>query len=107
MAYIITDEDSTKGRDPNINIIHGIHNIRGKTSVNVLVSNFTNKHNTFNKGEYVGHLKPAIEDNADSYLLSHAHADTQQTVSPPNKGWQNKLNQILFHWNNTSYRNDD
>ena len=38
MAYFITDEDLTKGCDPNINIIHGIHNIKGKTSVNVLVS---------------------------------------------------------------------
>ena len=35
MAYFITDEDSTKGRDPNINIINGIHNIKEKTSVNV------------------------------------------------------------------------
>ena len=42
MAYFITDEDSTKGRDPNINIINGIHNIKGRTSVNVLVSNYTN-----------------------------------------------------------------
>ena len=30
MAYFITDEDSTKGRDPNINIINGIHSIKGK-----------------------------------------------------------------------------
>ena len=37
MAYFITDENSTKGRDPNINIINGIHSIKGKTSVNVLV----------------------------------------------------------------------
>ena len=36
MAYFTTDEDSTKGRDPNINIINGIH-IKGKTSVNVFV----------------------------------------------------------------------
>ena len=35
MAYFITDENSTKGRDPNINIINGIHSIKGKTSVNV------------------------------------------------------------------------
>ena len=40
MAYIITDDNSTKGRDPNINIINGIHSIKGKTSVNVLVSNY-------------------------------------------------------------------
>ena len=44
MAYFITDEDITKGKDPNINIINGIHNINGKTSVNILVSNYTNKH---------------------------------------------------------------
>ena len=31
MAYFITDEDSTKGKDPNINIINGIDNIKGKT----------------------------------------------------------------------------
>ena len=37
MAYFITDENSTKGRDPNINIINGIHKIKGKTSVNILV----------------------------------------------------------------------
>ena len=30
MAYFITDEDSTKGRDSNINIINSIHNIKGK-----------------------------------------------------------------------------
>ena len=40
MAYFITDENSTKGRDPNINIINGIHSIKGKISVNVLVSNY-------------------------------------------------------------------
>ena len=29
MAYFIADEDSTKGSDPNINIINDIHNIKG------------------------------------------------------------------------------
>ena len=67
MAYFITDENSTKGRDPNINIISGIHRIKGKTSVNVLVSNYTNKHIKFNKGEYIGCLEPAITDSMPSY----------------------------------------
>ena len=49
MAYFITDEDSTKGRDPNINIIYGIPSIKAKTSLNVLVSNYMNKHIKFNK----------------------------------------------------------
>ena len=63
MAYFISDDNTTKGRDPNINIINGIHKIKGGTSVNILVSNYTNKHLTFNKGEYVGYLKPSITDD--------------------------------------------
>ena len=42
MAYFISDQDSTKEKDSNINIINGIHNIKGKTFVNILVSNYTN-----------------------------------------------------------------
>ena len=61
MACFISDYESTKGKDPNINIVNGIYNIKGKTSVNILVSNYSNKHITFNKGEYVGHLEPTIE----------------------------------------------
>ena len=30
--------------------------------VNILVSNYSNKHTTFNKGECVGHLEPTIEN---------------------------------------------
>ena len=63
MAYFITDNNTTKGRDTNIKIINGIHKINGRTSVNILISNYTNKHLTFHKGEYVGHLEPAITDD--------------------------------------------
>ena len=63
MAYFITDDKTSKGRDPNKNIISSIHKIKGRTSVNVLVSNYTNKHLTFHKGEYVGHLEPAVIDD--------------------------------------------
>ena len=62
MTYFISNQDPTKGKDPNINIINGIHDIKGKTSVNILVSNHINKHITFNKGEYIGHLEPTIEE---------------------------------------------
>ena len=62
MAYFISDQDSTKGKDTNINIINGIHNIKGKTPVNILISNYTNKHIMFNKGEYIGCLEPPIEE---------------------------------------------
>ena len=63
MANFITDDNTPKGKDPNVNIISGIHKIKGKTSVNILVSNYTNKHLMFHKGEYVGHLEPAVMDN--------------------------------------------
>ena len=63
MAYFIIDNNTSKGRDPNINIINGIHEIKGRTSVNILVSNYTNKHLTFHMGEYVGHLEPAVTND--------------------------------------------
>ena len=62
MAYFISNQNSTKEKNPNINIIYGIHNIKGKTSVNILMSNYTNKHIMFNKGEYIGHLESHIEE---------------------------------------------
>ena len=79
MAYFITDENSTKGRDPNINIINGIHSIKGKTSVNVLVSNYTNKHIKFNKTEYIGWLEPTITDNMTS-VQPDAHSTNSVTL---------------------------
>ena len=33
MAYLISNQHSTKGKDPNINIINGIHSIKEKTFV--------------------------------------------------------------------------
>ena len=82
MAYFITDENSTKGRDPNINISNGIHKIKGKTSVNILVSNYTNKHVTFNKGEYIGCLEPATMDDAtiDDSETHPTHSITLQKM---------------------------
>ena len=79
MDYSIINDNSTKGRDPNINIINGIHSIKGKTSVNVVVSNYTNKHITFNKGEYIGFLEPAITDNTSIAQLE-AHSTNSVTL---------------------------
>ena len=83
MTYFITDEDSTKGRDPNINIINSIHNIKGKTFVNILVSDYTNKHIQFNKGECIGCLEPAIEDSmtSDTQIHNQPHAHSTNSVT--------------------------
>ena len=76
MAYFLTDDNTPKGKDPNINIISGIYKIKGKTSVHVLVSNYTNKHLTFHKGEYIRHLEPAVMDTN-----TIEQKDTHQTNS--------------------------
>ena len=73
MACFISNQESTKGKDPNINIVNGIHNIKGKTSVNILVSNYSNKHVTFHKGEYIGHLEPTIENIDEEKYLMNRH----------------------------------
>ena len=84
-----------RGKDPNINIISGIHKIKGKTSVNILVSNYTNKHLMFHKKEYIGHLESAVMDNntieqtethqTNSITLKKMMAETgtPDTFNPP------------------------
>ena len=87
MAYFLTDDSTPKRRNPNINIIDGIHKIKDRTSVNILVSNYTNKHLTFHKGEYIGHLEPAVLDSTDQMDIHHANSVTlkkmmSETVTP-------------------------
>ena len=80
MAFFVTNDNSKKGRDPNINIINSIHQIKGKTSVNILVSNYTNKHITFIKGEYVGYLEPAFTDDT-TIDQSDTHSTNSVTLT--------------------------
>ena len=87
IPYFLTDDSTPKERDPNINIISGIHKIKGKTSVNILVSNYTNKHLTFHKGEYIGHLEPAVLDTIDQQETHQTNSVTlkkmmAETVTP-------------------------
>ena len=64
-AHFVIDDSTPKGRDPNINIIDGIHKIKDRSTVNIPVSNYTNKHLTFHKGEYIGHLELIVLDSTD------------------------------------------
>ena len=57
-AHFIADDSTHKGKDPNINFIEGIHRIKDRSTVNIIISHYTNRHLTFHKGKYVGHLKP-------------------------------------------------
>ena len=90
MAYFITDNNTSRGRDPNINIINGIHKIRAEHLSTYLFSNYTNKHLTFHKGEYVGHLEPAVIDDA-----TINQKETHQTNSIAlQKWWQRKSHPV-------------
>ena len=122
MAYFITDDNSTKGRDPNINIINGIHKIQGKTSVNILVSSCTNKHITLNKGEHIGHLESTLTDDTtiddlatqstDSITLQKMMAEQvqQDIFDPPHHklkpGIQLKL-EVLIKEYETQFAKDE
>ena len=46
-----------------------------------LVSNDTNKHIKFNKGEYIGCLEPTIEDSMTSDTQIHNQPDAHSTNS--------------------------
>ena len=86
-AHFITDDSTPKGRDPNINIIDGIHKIKDRATVYILVSNYTNKHLAFHKGEYIGHLEPIVLDSTDQREAHHANSITlkkmmSETVTP-------------------------
>ena len=70
------DNSTSKERDPNINIIDGIHKIKDRSTVNILISNYTNKHLTFHKGEYIGHLEPIVLDSTDQGGMHQANSIT-------------------------------
>ena len=61
--------------------------IKGKTSVNILVSNYTNTHLTFHKGEYIGHLELAVLDSIDQQNTHQTNSVTlkkmmSETITP-------------------------
>ena len=81
-AHFVTGDSTPKGRDPNNNIIDGIHKIKDSTMVNILVTNYTNKHLTFHKGEYIGHLELIVLDSIDQRETHQANSITLKKMMP-------------------------
>ena len=55
--------------------------------VNILISNYTNKHLTFRKREYIGHLELIVLDSTDQRETRQANSITlkkmmSETVTP-------------------------
>ena len=100
-----------KREETKLNIINGIHKIKGRTSVNVLVSNYTTNTSPSIREKYVGHLEPAVIDDAtidqrethqtNSIMLQKMMAEkvTADTFNPPSHelstNIQHELNVLL------------
>ena len=61
VGYFISNQHINKGLDPNIQVIDGIYNMKGRSTLHILVVNYTNKHMTFNKGQCIDHIEPSID----------------------------------------------
>ena len=69
------------------------HKIKDRSTVNVIVSNYTNKHLTFHKGEYIGHLEPLELKSTDQGATHQVNSITlkkmmsktvtSDTLNPP------------------------
>ena len=67
----------------------------------------------FNKGGYVGHLEPTIEDIKERekiHTFKQIQMPKQCIVLLPNEWWQNKSNwtllgHLIINWNNTLKQN--
>ena len=42
MGYSISNQQINKGCDPNIHVIDGIYDIKGRSTLHILVANYTN-----------------------------------------------------------------
>ena len=59
MGYFISNQHINRRLDPNIHVIDGIYNFKGRSILHICVANYTNKHVTFNKGQCMGHMQPS------------------------------------------------
>ena len=59
-AYFISNQHTKKELNSNIHVLDGIYNSNGKLTLYTLVSNYTNKHVIFSKGQCIGHIGPPI-----------------------------------------------
>ena len=61
MGYFISNQHANRGYDPDIHVIEGIYNIKGRSTLHILVAKYSNKHVTFNKGQCIGYIELSID----------------------------------------------
>ena len=82
VTYFISNQHTKKGLNPNIHVIDSIYNIKGKSTLHIIVVNYTNKHVTFNKGQCIGHMERQIDNIPQTCHQCHHTENDGQTSSP-------------------------
>ena len=61
VAYFFSNQHVNRRLNLNIHGIDGIYNIKDKSTLHILVANYTGKHVTLNKGQTIGHKELSID----------------------------------------------
>ena len=67
LGYFISNQHINRGLGPNIHVIDRIYNIKGRSTLQIQVANYSYKHVTFIKGQYIGHIEPSIGPYATNF----------------------------------------
>ena len=70
VGYFISNQHHNSKLDPNIHVLYGIYNINDRLTLCILVSNYTNKHVTFNKGQCISHIEQSIDHMPQTVIKS-------------------------------------
>ena len=70
VRYFISNQHVNRTLDPHIHLIDGIYFIADKSTLHILVANYTNKHVTFNKGQCIHHIKPSADHMSQTFIYS-------------------------------------
>ena len=71
VGYFISNQHTKKGgAQTSIHVIEGTYNIKGKSTLYVMVVNYINKHVTFNKEQCIGHVELLINNMAQTSINS-------------------------------------
>ena len=114
MGYFISNQQANKALDPNIHVIDGIYNIKGRSTLHILVASYTKKHVTFNKGQWIGHIEPSIDymphtsvNSFTTQKMTDEHVQPYTFLPPlhtlPGNG-RKSLNQLLEFLNHNLHR---
>ena len=77
MVYCISSHHLNKQLDPNIHVFDGTYNIKGRSTLHVLVANYKIKPVTCNKGQCIGCIEPSIDHMPQTSIN---HLTTQMMI---------------------------